>query len=251
MRKEVLIESIDANLPRDFEYWAIIAVDVVRATTTAVTAMTTGRTCFVAPTIPVAFELAGKLWNPLTAGEHQGIVPPGFDLDNSTAEIARHKEVDRPLILLSSSGTRLCFEAAKYEVALVACLRNYSAVAKHVSRFDNVALIGAATRGEFREEDELCRAWIATSLFYSGYSPATAATNEKIRRWKNEAATAWLGGNSAAFLRRTGKVADLEFILENIGDVDSIYALKGAKIIDVSAQHSATASYGRVVGVTT
>jgi 2-phosphosulfolactate phosphatase len=243
MSKKVRIESFDAILPCGRDYGAIVAVDVVRATTTAVTAMAMGRACYVAPTIPLAFELAAELQNPLMAGEHGGIIPAGFAMGNSPADVAQHNEVNRPLILVSSSGTRLCFEAAKYEVALIACLRNFSVVAKYISRFDNVSLIGAATHGEFREEDQLCCAWIAASLCDSGYSPATPATTEIIRRWENKAATAWLNGNSAAFLRRTGKVADLEFILEHIEDVDSVYALKGAKIVDVNTEHSAMDYY--------
>src|SRR5579859_6657292 len=231
MFKTVLIDFFDRHLPRLPEDCAIVAVDVVRATTTAITAATLGRTCFVVPTLTMAFELARRVRNPLLAGEQQGVVPPNFHLDNSPAEIAVRVDVDRPLILLSSSGTRLCHAAAKFKVPLLASLRNYPAVAEYVERFDNVALIGAATNGEFRQEDQLCCAWIAARLLDSGYSPANAATREIVKRWRNGSVTAWLGGKSAAFLRCTGQSADLEFILSHVGDVSSAFMLRGAEVV--------------------
>src|SRR5579863_10193514 len=128
MRKTVLIDCFDRYLPPDLADYAIVAVDVVRATTTAITAAATGRTCFVVPNLTTAFELAGTMRDPLLAGEQFGVVPSEFDIDNSPFELSRRGELERPLILLSSSGTRLCHEAAKHDVALIACLRNYRAV---------------------------------------------------------------------------------------------------------------------------
>ena len=47
----------------------------------------------------------------------------------------------------------------------VACLRNYSALIAYLAaHHPMVAVIGAGSRGEFREEDQLCCAWIAEGL---------------------------------------------------------------------------------------
>src|SRR5262245_66168061 len=84
---------------------ALVAVDVIRATTTAVTAISMGRECHLAPTLHAAFDKASRLSNALLAGELGGDMPPGFDITNSPAELALRSDVSRPLVLLSSTGT--------------------------------------------------------------------------------------------------------------------------------------------------
>ena len=52
----------------------------------------------------------------------------------------------------------------------MACFRNYGATIKHlVGRYSKIAVIGAPTRGEFREEDQICSAWIVDGLIKAGY----------------------------------------------------------------------------------
>ena len=49
-------------------------------------------------------------------------------------------------------------------------LRNRRAVAAHLAAAHaRVTLLGAATGGEFREEDQLCCAWIAEAMVASGF----------------------------------------------------------------------------------
>jgi len=51
----------------------IVVVDVVRATTTAVTAVAQGRRCFTAPSVAAARRRAARLEQPLLAGEIGGV----------------------------------------------------------------------------------------------------------------------------------------------------------------------------------
>ena len=67
--------------------YAIVAVDVIRATTTAVTASRTWPKCFPVPSLEEAVPLAAKLYNPLLVGELGGSMPYGFDLNNSPADL--------------------------------------------------------------------------------------------------------------------------------------------------------------------
>src|SRR5205085_231772 len=85
---------------------AIVAVDVIRATTTAVTAVALGRICFPVPSLEAAVRIEAKLERPLLVGELGGNMPHGFDLTNSPAALAKRTDVSRPMILLSSSGTK-------------------------------------------------------------------------------------------------------------------------------------------------
>ena len=54
---------------------ALVAVDVIRATTTAVTAISMGRECYVVPTLQAAFDTASRLPNALLGGEVGGAMP--------------------------------------------------------------------------------------------------------------------------------------------------------------------------------
>lgn len=232
MQKTVVIDCFPESATHYLDGYAIVAVDVVRATTTAITAVASGRRCFPVPTLEAAFALAKRLRAPLLAGEQRGTMPPGFHINNSPSEIIARWDVERPLIQLSSSGTKLCNEAAKCSAAFLACLRNYNSVAAHVARtFPKVAVIGAGSRGQFREEDQMCCAWVAECLVALGYAPTDDNTRSIIRRWSGQLVDAWLSGRSAAYLRESGQVADIDFILSHIGDLSEAFILSHGEVI--------------------
>src|SRR5947199_942378 len=94
------------------EGWVTVGIDVIRATTTAITAVAAGRRCFPVPSIEAAVPLAARLENPLLVGELGGNMPFGFHFQNSPVEMNRRVALGRPVILLSTSGTALLCEAA-------------------------------------------------------------------------------------------------------------------------------------------
>jgi len=49
-----------------------------------------------------------------------------FEVNNSPAEIAMRTDIERPLVLLSSAGTKLIHAARENDVTYLACFRNYS-----------------------------------------------------------------------------------------------------------------------------
>jgi 2-phosphosulfolactate phosphatase len=211
-------------------YGVTVAVDVIRATTTAVTAVAAGRRCFPVISLGAASEVAERLQNPLFVGELGGNMPFGFDLTNSPAQIASRTDVSRPMILLSTSGTQLMCAAPGS--LYVACLRNYGALVRHLSEVSaNVAVIGAGTRGEFREEDALCCAWIAAGLLDSGFELADERTVEIVEKWVGRPADSIVGGDSSAYLRATGQLHDLDFILSHLDDLDLVFARKNGEIV--------------------
>jgi len=221
-RKRVSICCFAEGLPEFEGSAALVAVDVIRATTTAVTAISMGRKCLVAPTLQAAFDTASRLRNPLLAGELGGDMPPGFDITNSPAQLAIRSDVSRPLVLLSSTGTRLMYEISHCDAAYVACFRNYSATIEYLSKnHDVVTLIGAGTRGEFRDEDQMCCSWIADGLMESGFAPGDEMTLRYADRWRAAPREAFLLSQSVAYLQRTGQLDDLDFILSHFDDLDT------------------------------
>jgi 2-phosphosulfolactate phosphatase len=228
----VVIDCFPESAARYRGGYAVVAIDVVRATTTAITAVALGRRCFPVASVDAAFAVAAKLDKPLLAGEQRGIMPPGFDINNSPAVLATRADVDRPLVLLSSSGTRLCHTASQCDVAFLACLRNYASMARYLAgRFAKIAVIGAGTRNEFREEDEMCCAWIADILINAGYKPENPTTAESVERWRGARIDSWIGGKSAAFLRNSGQLDDLHFILDHVDDLPAVFCLQDGEVI--------------------
>lgn len=234
MEKTVVIDCFPESVKHYREAYGVVAIDVIRATTTAVTAVAMGRRCFPAPSIEMALPLAAKLNNPLLVGELGGNMPYGFDMNNSPAEISHRDDVMRPMILVSSSGTQLMCNTKECDAGYVACLRNYGAIVNHLAtRHSHVAVIGAGTRGEFREEDQMCAAWIAEGLIKAGYKPEDDETIEIVKRWSGVPADACANGNSAAYLRKSGQVKDLEFILSHVNDIDSAFTVKHDEVVRI------------------
>jgi 2-phosphosulfolactate phosphatase len=223
---EVVIDCFPERLGRYGEGWAVVAVDVIRATTTAVTAVAAGRACYPTPTLDAALELAAGLDRPLLAGELGGNMPYGFDR-NSPAALAGRTDLDRPLVLLSTSGTRLLSRTVPDQAVDAACLRNLTAqVARLAGRHERVAVIGAGARGQFRTEDQLACARIAGGLADAGHRPSRP-TAELVERWRDAPVEMVASGASADYLRGTGQVDDLEFILAHVDDLDATFELNG------------------------
>ena len=222
--------------------YAFVAVDVVRAITTAVTAVALGRRCFAAPTVGAALQRAARLERPLLAGEVRGELPAGFELGNSPAELARRTDVDRPMVLVSSSGTPLLDAAGRCGPTYLGCFRNSRQLGRWLAgRHRRVAVLGAASRGEFREEDQMCCAQIAAALLDAGYAPQDRTTTELVERWRDAPADAWVGGHSAAYLRRTGQLDDLDFILGHLHDLSDVYQLQHGEVVAVREAAGAAA----------
>jgi 2-phosphosulfolactate phosphatase len=231
MPKTVVIDCFPESVGAYRNGYAIVAVDVIRATTTAVTAVALGRKSFPVPSLEEAVPLAARLPNPLLVGELGGSMPYGFDLNNSPAELEFRTDIHRPMLLLSTSGTRLICGAQESQAMYVACLRNYTAQASYlIAHHPKVAVIGAGSRGEFREEDQLCCAWIAEKLLAAGYEPEDARTSAIVEQWSGAPVDSITKGASADYLRNSGQQRDLDFILRHIDDLDEVYRYERGQV---------------------
>lgn len=232
--RTVVIDFLPQSAERYRASHAIVAIDVIRATTTLATAAAAGRRCYAAPSVDAAVARAARLEAPLLAGEVGGNMPFGFDLTNSPAAIAARTDVERPMVLVSSSGTQLIYNARGCEALYIACFRNWRAVARHlVGRHRSIAVIGAGTRGEFREEDQICCAWIAALLLNAGYAAANRATREVVARWKDAPAEACRASNSVAYLVRSRQLEDLDFVLSHVNDLDEVFAFDNDEAVRI------------------
>jgi 2-phosphosulfolactate phosphatase len=231
MKTSVVIDYLPDSVWRYKEGWAVVAVDVIRATTTAITAAANGWRCYPAPNTEAALDIAQRFHNPLLAGEVSGDVPAPFEMDNSPAQLAGRTDTHRPLVLVSSSGTRVIHEAAGCEATYLSCFRSHSVLPGYLAaRHNRVAVIGAGTKGEFREEDQICCAWIAAALLSKGFSPESSETMEVVNRWGSAPPKACLCSGSVGFLKRTGRHGDLDFIMNHIDDLRAVFTVEDGEV---------------------
>jgi 2-phosphosulfolactate phosphatase len=242
MDRTFVIDCFPESALRYRDDYAIIVIDVIRATTTATTAVSFGRKVFPVQTTDSAFILADKMPDAILVGELGGNVPYGFHMTNSPLLVEALDKVpcgslsdpQRPIILLSSSGTQLLFNAAGAKAAYLACFRNYSAVAACIPRKHNkVAILGAGTRGQFRREDQMGCAWVAEKLMAEGFRAESTQTAEIVERWRGVAPAILREGRSADYLRKSGQVADLEFILHHLDDLNTVPVLHDGELVKV------------------
>jgi len=235
MKGTVIIDCFPESAERHRDRYAIVVVDVIRATTVATTAVSMGRRVFPAKTTDEACVIAATLNDPLLVGELGGNKPYGFHMTNSPVEIAARKDVHRPMVLVSSSGTHLLLNAVGSEAIYLACFRNVSAVARHIDgRHERIAVLGAGSRGQFRREDQIGCAWVAEKLIEAGYEAESQKTRDLVSRWRNASPDEIRGGKSAEYLKQSGQQQDLEFILDHIDDLDTVPSLVNGELISVS-----------------
>jgi 2-phosphosulfolactate phosphatase len=228
--RRVVIDFLPESARAYDDSWAVVAVDILRATTTAVTIAWSGRRCLPVGSLEEARDTASRLHRPLLVGELGGDLPEGFDLQNSPTALESLNELERPVVLLSSSGTRIFGEAAAAAAVYAACLRNLTAQVAHLAaHHPRVAMIGAGAKGEFRREDQLGCAWMAAGLIEAGYH-ADGETLETIERWRDAPVEACAGGRSAEYLRRTDQLDDLDFVLSRVDDVDAVFVFADGEL---------------------
>lgn len=245
MQRQVIIDCFPESVRKYRRGYAIVAVDVIRATTSAVTVAARGGRCIPVASVDAALRMRQRLRNALLAGEIGGETAPGFEINNSPAQLDAHDLRDRPVILLSSSGTRLICEAKGSDIVHLACFRNYAWVARYLEGWHScVAVIGAGSRGEFREEDQMCCTWIARDLLETGYEPGDLQTIDIIKRWRRTGPEAARNGKSADYLRRSGQMEDLEFIMSHINDLRSTYVMQGDEVVEWNEAEAAATFQG-------
>lgn len=235
MKGTVIIDCFPESADRYRDRCAIVVVDVIRSTTVAATAVSMGRRVFPAQTTDEAFVIAATLNDPLLVGELGGNMPYGFHITNSPVQVAARKDMHRPMVLVSSSGTQLLLNAVGSEAIYLACFRNFPAVARHIDgKHQRIAVLGAGTRGQFRREDQMVCAWVAEKLIEAGYTPETQKTSDYVSRWHGVSPDEIRSGKSAEYLTRSGQQEDLQFILDHIEDLNTVPALSNGELISVS-----------------
>ncbi len=209
MSRTVVIDCYPSSVGRYMGDHAIVAVDVVRATTMVVSAVASGRRCILASDVAEAFALHAGLGSAILAGEVRGTMPRGFDMNNSPAELEARDDPERALIVLSDirdradARVRRC--APPRPGSLLPQLGCGSAQPRVLSRSHrDRSGPGAATSSARKTR---CAAPGSPSASCRlAIDPRGRRRIELIERWKGAPAEACDVSNSVAYLRRTGQL---------------------------------------------
>lgn len=144
-----------------------VVVDVVRATSTIVTALAHGaRAIFPTVSTEEALKLASSLGRDetLLCGERKGLKMDGFDLGNSPAEFTEERIEGKRLVMSTTNGTRALHAATGASRVVVGSLLNLSATAAAVADADELVVICAGREGVFSLDDAVCAGYVLKEI---------------------------------------------------------------------------------------
>jgi 2-phosphosulfolactate phosphatase len=145
-----------------------VVIDVVRASTTIVTALAHGARGVLPVATPAeAVERArrGPGSAALLGGERGGAPPPGFDCGNSPAEYTAERVTGRTVVFTTTNGTRALLAVAGAKRVAVGGFVNAAAVARWLDREPGDALlVCSGESGRFCLEDATCAGLLVERL---------------------------------------------------------------------------------------
>lgn len=192
-----------------------LVVDVLRASTTIITALANGASAIVPVGTPdEARARAATIDNALVAGERGGERIPGFDLGNSPVEVEAGRVRGRTIVLTTSNGTRALLASRQAAAIGIAGLANLSAAvewAEHQHR--DVTVVCAGSMGAVSLEDQVCAGLLLDRLAARVMSPrlseTATATVALARGYDKDVARLATDSRWAQKLARAGYAADV------------------------------------------
>lgn len=197
-----------ALVPSEARTWppvVCVVVDELRASSTITTLVDLGCTEILLTASRREARALARARNSILAGERDGYTPPGFDANNSPAELARLDIRGRSVVLCTTNGTVVIGRLQRMPVLLVGCLLNARACAaaaleRATALGIGVGIVCAGGHGRFALEDAVTAgvivdrlvevsamrgircstsdAALASSRLWSAYPDATAALRE-------------------------------------------------------------------------
>jgi 2-phosphosulfolactate phosphatase len=154
--------------PADLAGGVVVVIDVLRATTVIVHALTHGARAVVpAASIDEARSLASRwpVGERLLGGERHGVTIEGFNLDNSPYSYTPDVVSGKTIVFTTTNGTRAMRWASQADEILVGAFTNLTAISRHLLRETRpVHLLCAGTDQRLSAEDLLLAGGIADRL---------------------------------------------------------------------------------------
>ena len=167
MRLDVLL-TLGELVPGEVAGRTVVALDVLRATTSIVEALAAGaRSLFPVGTIEEAIGLAKTLGREevLLAGERKALPIEGFDLGNSPGEFTAERVGGKIVVMSTTNGTLALMAAGAGERVIVGAWTNFQAVVDELVRSEAEPVFLCAGRDRaFGLDDAVCAGQMAAAL---------------------------------------------------------------------------------------
>ncbi len=196
----------------------IIAIDVLRCSSSIVTALANGAKAVIpAHSLREARSLS-KVHGAMLVGERRGIRPKGFELGNSPLEFRQERVKNKTIVMTTTSGTKAIVLGREARRLFVGSFLNLNATAKFGVRLakssgSGISLVTAGTRGKFSLEDFLC-AGALSDLFSreGGILDDGCTASAYAYRWaRSDLRSAIRAGVHAKYLRSIDLGDDVTF----------------------------------------
>lgn len=194
-----------------------LVIDVLRATTTAVTLLEQGAAeLLLTRTTEAALAVRETVPDVLLAGERGGLTIPGFDLGNSPVEVSGAAVAGRRVVMTTTNGTIAAHRAAQTARHVVlAALVNAHAVARHALAVasEEIAIVCAGTDGRVGLDDVYAAGVIAEYLLALGDFGVDdgARIALTMRRGGGDPGEALRSSGHGATLAKLGLSADVDY----------------------------------------
>jgi len=153
----------------------VVAIDVLRASTTMITALKSGaREIVPATTIESAVKIAANLdaHQTILGGERHGRIIEGFQLGNSPGEYTEERVKGKTIVFTTTNGSQAVVRS-RYARELIVCgFVNLTVVRDHlVQKPSDIAVICAGRNGDFSMEDTVCAGMLVSMVSEGATEP--------------------------------------------------------------------------------
>jgi 2-phosphosulfolactate phosphatase len=167
MNIDVFLTPGEVN-PAEVAGRTVVVLDVLRATTTIVEALSAGaKAIYPVGSIEDALRLANSFGREevLLCGERRCLPIDGFDLGNSPREFTPERVAGKTLVMTTTNGTYAMMLAAGAERILIGSITNLDAIVEDIARSEvSPAFICAGRERFFAMEDAVCAGAMAARL---------------------------------------------------------------------------------------
>ncbi|MCA9008699.1 MAG: 2-phosphosulfolactate phosphatase [Planctomycetaceae bacterium] len=148
----------------------VVIIDILRASTTIITAIYNGAACVIPCATPEAArqirtESALSGVAVLLGGERGGVLIDGFDYGNSPAEYSADRITGRTIAFTTTNGTRALLKSADAETILIGAFINRHSLVNRLRKDSRpIHLVCAGTDGAITGEDVLFAGSVVDAL---------------------------------------------------------------------------------------
>lgn len=220
---------------------AVVAVDILRATSTMVTAFAHGAADII-PVMDLHECRSYAAQGCLTAAERNGIKAVGFDFGNSPFSYMQESIKGRTIAITTTNGTRAIRLSEAAEEIIVGSFLNLQAVADHLRELQlDVLVVCAGWKGKFNLEDTLFAGALVERLrnTFSSENDATQASLYLYQVAKADLLTFLWQSSHVRRLERLDVHKDIEFCLQQdlyqvlpVWRHDRLVDMKAAAIVE-------------------